>query len=158
MSDRDNLEDLEHEAREQDERVEEIEQQAARHLERLQQLEQVVQQLERSGNELESQGLQHARDAVARTRQETERQLDENRRERDRMLKENQEMTEKVRKGHEGRRTALDKMALVQLQAPPEIRGEINAAVDALSRDMNRFGQVDAELAMARNRLEGMNF
>jgi chromosome segregation ATPase len=151
------IQDIEYEAKEQQEQADEMSKEIEQHKDRVEKLEELIQQLK--GQNIQSDELRHAEISTERARQETERRMAEIKEKKEKLLEENRELAQTVLKANEGRREAKDKVVRMQAvspDAPGEIRATLQSIQDSLSLDQGHLAKAEGELAEARKRLEAM--
>lgn len=148
------LDAIENEGGEQQKRAGELKNEVEEHQERVKKLEESVEGLRAQQTELKSDGVEMAITAIERAKQESKDLIDKAREERDKLLKENEEMSEKVTRSFEEKKKSQQKLESLMRTAAGTVKGELQAAHDALERDRNQLGFADALLKEAKRKLE----
>ena len=152
------IQDIEYEAKEEQEQADEMNKEIEQHKDRVEKLDELVRQFK--GQEVQSDELRHAAISAERAKQGTERRLDEIKEKKQKLLEDNEQLTQTVLKANEGRRHAKEKVALMEAvssDAPGEIRATLQSMHDSLSLDQGHLARAESELVEARKKLEAMD-
>lgn len=151
------LQDIEFEAKEQQEKAEDLDQEIEQHKSGIERLEKALQEIKASSEELASDELRHAEIETKKAWAETEARLDEIMREKEKLLQENERMAQTILKANEGRRHAMNEIVMAQAtEQGGKIGGIIEGIQDALRLDQGKLAKAEGELEEARHRLEAL--
>lgn len=152
------LQDLEHEATEEQEQADEMNKEVEQHKDRVEKLNNLVQQLK--SEDVQSDELRHAELTAERAKQDTERRVNEIREKKEDLLEENHQLAQTILRANEGRSEAMRKVGLmeaVSANAPGEIRAELQSIYDSLNLDQGHLARAESEVLEARKKLEAID-
>jgi chromosome segregation ATPase len=152
------IQDIEREAKEEQEQAGEMNKEIEQHKERVQKLNELIQHLR--GQDVQSDELKHAEMSAERAKQGTDQRLAEIKEKKEKLLEENRQLAQTVLKANAGRRQAMDKVAMMQAvsgDAPGEIRATLQSMQDSLNLDQGHLARAESELAETRKKLEAMD-
>jgi hypothetical protein len=152
------LQDIEFEAKEQQEQADEFNREIEQHKSSIGRLEKALQEIKASSQELASDELRHAEIETKKAWAETESRLDEIMREKERLLQDNERMAQTVLKANEGRRQAMQEVVIAQtVEQGGKIAGMIEGIYDTLRLDQGKLAKAEGDLEEARRRLEALD-